>query len=54
MTIELKGCKEFYPDAEEANPRKKLEPLGEPVTVCVYVYELSLSFIIHTIIGCYQ
>ena len=38
MTIELKGCKEFYPDAEEANPRKKLEPLGEPVTVSVYVY----------------
>ena len=27
----------FYPDAAEDNTRKNLEPLGEPVTVRVYV-----------------
>ena len=31
--------KDFYPDAAEAHPRKNLEPLGEPVTVWVYVDE---------------
>ena len=28
----------LYPDAAEACPRKKLELMGEPVTVYVYVY----------------
>ena len=29
--------KEFYPDTEEGHIRKKLEPLGEPVTVWFYL-----------------
>ena len=31
--------KEFYPDGEEAYTRKKLEPLGKPVSVWVYMDE---------------
>ena len=33
----MEDWKESYPDAAEAHPRKKLEPLGGPVTVRVYV-----------------
>ena len=36
ITIKLEYWNEFYPDASEAHMRKKLEPLGEPVTVRVY------------------
>ena len=34
----MEDRKEFYPDATEAHPRNNLEPMGEPVTVWVYVY----------------
>ena len=33
----MEDRKESYPDAAEDHPIKKLEPLGEPVTVWVYV-----------------
>ena len=33
----MEDFKEFYPDASEAHPRKKLEPLGGSVTVWVFV-----------------
>ena len=36
-TRQLEDWKHFYPDAPESRSRKKLEPLGEPVTVWVYV-----------------
>ena len=36
-TWKLQDWKDFYPYAAEAHSRKKLEPLGEPVTVPVYV-----------------
>ena len=34
---ELEYWKDFYPAAAEAHQRKKLEPLGEPDTIWVYV-----------------
>ena len=37
ITRYLEDWKDFYPDAAEAHLRKNLEPLGEPVTVWVYV-----------------
>ena len=36
-TRELDYWKDFYPYGVEASMRKKLEPLGEPLTVRVYV-----------------
>ena len=35
--IYLEEWKDIYPDVAEAHTRKKLEPLGEPVTIWVYV-----------------
>ena len=36
-TIELDDWRYFYPDAVETHQRKNLEPLGETVTLLVYV-----------------
>ena len=33
----MEDWKNFYPDIAEAHTSKKLEPLGEPVTIWVYV-----------------
>ena len=39
-TRESEYWKDFYPDSAEAHPRKKSEPLGEPVTIWVYLDEI--------------
>ena len=38
-TRDLKDSKYFYPDTAEDHQRNNLEPLGEPVTIWVYVDE---------------